>query len=304
VPGSNTIQLTDTIKYFRDPQYGLVISLKLSSVVLKKVNSDGTREVYDDWKWTYDEQTDGNGNWTNTIKATIPDGMTFVLEYDYKIIYEKLVKPNDAASCTISNNVELAGVSGGKDSISNKFEWENAGTSAWGKTDQGYVFQKVEKDNFGKQLEGAVFTLYREVDGAAVPVEHNGEIVTYRTGSDGFFTITQGSGDSDLRFEEDTLYYVQETEAPTGYELSDQPEKYYFYFSGNGSFSVSAEKKAVNLSKDTYKAFVENAKVENEEEGVYTLPETGGWGTMLFYVLSTMVLIGSGFLLLRNKYMS
>ncbi|MBQ6326009.1 MAG: hypothetical protein IJI26_08100, partial [Clostridia bacterium] len=78
----------------------------------------------------------------------------------------------------------------------------------------------AQDEEAGTLLAGLKFQVYTE-DGQRV-----GDIV--------YETDAQGTVDIQWRdeFSTDTLYYVQQTWAPTGYLMPDEPQKIYFYFSG------------------------------------------------------------------------
>lgn len=79
---------------------------------------------------------------------------------------------------------------------------------------------KMDKDT-GIKLPGAVFTVYKAKD--------NSVVKTYTTTQGSEYADIVISGD-DEGFESETLYYVKETIAPSGYLLPLQEEKHYFYF--------------------------------------------------------------------------
>jgi LPXTG-motif cell wall-anchored protein len=153
----------------------------------------------------------------------------------------------------------------------------------------------VQNDNYGKRLEGAEFTLYQE--GEDEPLK------TYITDSEGTFTIVQSKDSAEFQFESDTLYYVTETTAPEGYQLPDDPDKYYFYFSDKEMESLpEGVMSAVNLRESSDRVFVENAQSkEPDEEPVYELVDTGGRGTRMFYIIGGILMLGSGILLITKK---
>ena len=151
----------------------------------------------------------------------------------------------------------MSGISGGSDETRLNVEWRDSETSAGITADRAYIFYKVEEDNFGKRLPGAEFTLY----------DANGNtLYIYTTDVDGSFTVQWESENNEgyQSFVHNTLYYLQETKAPEGYELPSESTKYYFYFSDatdtEHTLPDIIPEGAVDLSQTSYTAYVENTK--------------------------------------------
>lgn len=109
------------------------------------------------------------------------------------------------------------------------------------------------------KLPGAEFTLLREktaADTANIVVHDGKEYVVIRTG-----LVTDNNGQINLNGLADGNYYLQETKAPTGYVLDNKIK---------GPFNIS-------LKTD------ENLSVEiGNRKGLFTLPETGSTGKLLY----------------------
>jgi hypothetical protein len=270
-------------------------------VQLYEMDGNGDEVLCSDWKWTYEHDTDEDGNAHGTIKATVPDGKKLILKYAYEVKCEKLTSSNSGKKIELSNTVELTDVKNGSSGTNTEFSWTSTGTSAGATTSFSYRFYKVDEENFTNTLSGAVFTLYK--DGSSKPVtDANGDPVTYTTDSEGTFSIAQGKeGTGDFLFDSDTLYYVKETTAPEGYQLPDDPEKYYFYFSGKETFTVPDGITAVNLSVSSGSETVKNTVTE---EPAYHLPETGGTGYKwpATGLLLVVMCVGAAFLMYRKQH--
>lgn len=78
----------------------------------------------------------------------------------------------------------------------------------------------------GAFLPGAVFHAYKASGGSA-------SVASYTTDANGQITIRRDFDGGE--YDANTLYYVIEETAPTGYILPEEPEKVYFYFSENSS---------------------------------------------------------------------
>lgn len=113
---------------------------------------------------------------------------------------------------------------------------------------------KMDKET-GDKLKGAVFTVKKAVD--------NAEVTSYTTDASGVVVIR--GGDS---YESETLYYVEETGAPSGYLLPLTSEKTYFYFCNDPDLIPSIIKDlpegetAVNLSKTFESLTIDNQKAK------------------------------------------
>ena len=84
--------------------------------------------------------------------------------------------------------------------------------------------RKIDKDT-GELLKGAEFDLYN--------VTEKKKVGTYTTAENGEIDISRLSG----QWLDETVYYIQEVEAPDGYKLNET--KYYFAINGQGNASIS-----------------------------------------------------------------
>ncbi len=144
----------------------------------------------------------------------------------------------------------------------------------------GIDVTKVDGNTTSKKLAGAEFTLYSDAD-CNNPVVVGGETVKATTttgGNDKFYY-----GSHEFYFTPGTTYYVKETKAPANYNLNATV------------FTVTAVEK-------TYTAVgtVEgNATVVKDYP--VTVPQTGGMGTMMFYVGGAALIACAGVLLFVLK---
>ena len=187
---------------------------------------------------------------------------------------------------------------------SNDPNWKADGTTPepTGKTPEKEVkvftwkIPAAKVDGSNKPLAGAQFELYKsdnstkvEVVGAAgmytvctkndSPTDHS-HVTTLDTAADGKLTV------SGL---EQGTYYLKETLAPAGYNLLTAPVKVVIGANGVITVGDSAEAKT-------------EVSVINQAGTV--LPETGGIGTTIFYVLGSILVLGAGILLVSKKRMS
>lgn len=267
LPNSDTLTLTDELSYYiGDATQKFDTALLPGSVVLYRAiqNEDGTwsrGNPITDWSWSVATRTEYGTQFYSTITATIPDGTPLILEYAYTVWVPEGSDFDNGSSTYygIYNKATLSGVSGGYDETRFDVEWRDSETSAGITADRAYIFYKVEEDSYGNRLAGAEFTLYDENGNA---------LFIYTTDSDGSFIVQwQSEGNGGYQsFLHNTLYYVQETKAPAGYLLPDEPTKFYFYFSDATDTEHTLDtnmlpENAVDLSVTAYTAYVENTKI-------------------------------------------
>ncbi|SDQ31360.1 LPXTG-motif cell wall anchor domain-containing protein [Streptococcus equinus] len=250
VEGSDTITLTDVMHNWSN-----VVSEYLIQDSVKLYYTDGTEVPTSEWAWKISSTDDGWGNHYHTLVVTMKDSKAYILDYSYQ-----LTKPNEDAAAYYypHNTAMLEGVANGSDHTTTTVHWQRTGTSSGFDTEKAYIISKVDADNFGLDLEGAVFTVYK-YDGDSD--DSNDEIVTtYQTNAKGLISIVYSSGN----YQEDQIYYAKETQAPAGYELPDNPSKHYFYWDEDGSFSALpiTISKLTNLSENNGSDFVENKKAK------------------------------------------
>jgi LPXTG-motif cell wall-anchored protein len=301
--GIDTITLTDELTY--KEVEGIQITLDANSVELYTLDENGNEVAYTG-DWTFMPQdliSDGNGNLVRTFTATIPDETKLVLKYKYNVICEdSTIKSVDLGN--ITNKMTLSGVSDASSSNKTSVKWVKTGTSAGITTSFRYTIHKIEEGNMRVALSGAEFTLYEcNSDGTGTVVKDGDNDKIYTTDEDGTLVIVQGDDDNetDFIFKSNTIYYIQETKAPGGYELPDEPEKYYFYFSEDNNITIPDgidTTMVTNLNRKSDERYVENALIY---ELAYELPESGGSGTRLFYIIGAILVLGSGILLISKK---
>lgn len=151
-------------------------------------------------------------------------------------------------------------------------------------------------DGSNNPLAGAQFELYESDNTTKVAV----------VGSAGEYTVCTKNDSSDAHKHVTTLdtaadgkltvsgleqgtYYLKETLAPAGYNLLTAPVK--VVIGANGAITVDDA-----TTTSTEVTIVNNVGT--------VLPETGGIGTTLFYVLGSILVLGAGILLVTKKRMN
>lgn len=129
---------------------------------------------------------------------------------------------------------------------------------------------------------GTTYTVY---DGKTALEE--GETLTY-------VIETDDTGNVNIKGLDDSTYYLYETKAPDGYNQLKQPYKIIIdaTYKDNGSVNT------VTINDEA----TDTVKVENKKGS--TLPETGGIGTTIFYVVGGAMMFVAVVLLVTKKKMS
>ena len=94
-------------------------------------------------------------------------------------------------------------------------------------------------------------------------------------------------------------YYLYETKAPNGYNLLAEPVKFTFHTSA--TMDLRTDPAWITLNDSAIKLTGMQFEIANNSGA--TLPETGGIGTTLFYVIGALLVVGAGVLLVTKKRM-
>ena len=131
-----------------------------------------------------------------------------------------------------------------------------------------HQFTLNKTDENGKALTGATFRLYDAQTGRnEIKVVKVSDGV-YRVAEDGEAGVDIEAGTAVVKgLKADTTYYLEETKAPNGY-------------------NILTERKAVTVTKD------DAAKVTVENHSGAELPSTGSYGTTIFYVVGSVLILG------------
>lgn len=175
-----------------------------------------------------------------------------------------------------------------------------AGAGETGKTteDKNIVFtyktvvNKVDQD--GKSLEGAKFELFKEVNGGWIS---KGTPEAKPNAEDNKNNVFEWSGLDDGK------YKLVETVTPNEYNTIKPIE---FTISADHNAS-SDDPQLISLAGgNKFTGNVSNGTLTTEIENKLgsTLPETGGIGTTIFYVVGVILMLGAGVLLVTKKRMS
>ena len=239
LPDSDTLKLTDVLQ-FQTMTYSSqalwYIDLMPATVQFRQAikQDDGTYkagDTVDGCKWAYTTK-DGTYEWNDTsyrtISADIPDGKAIMLTYTYQVNAKVLGTPDqyNPIKMDVSNTAKLEGVEKGEDRKDNQTVYKESKSSAGVIKSNTFTLYKVDKTNYGKQLEGAEFELFGYTSDGSYK-----SLGKYTTDKNGRIDISMSTDN----LEYNTQYYIVEIKAPDGYILSTEPHKEYFYFSADTS---------------------------------------------------------------------
>jgi len=161
---------------------------------------------------------------------------------------------------------------------------------------------KVEKDDSNKLLENAVFKLYK-IDETSASMDQ--DPATEQTAT------TDGQGQASFSGLTIGYYIVTETNPPAGYVIIGEGS-FYIEVTDNGinmlkkgeGAPTTWEKNAVSYGNvKTFTAATDNTNAQAivENEPGIALPNTGGPGTTLLYIIGTLLILLSGFGFVMKK---
>ena len=173
----------------------------------------------------------------------------------------------------------------------------------------------------GTALSGAGFTLYKEVKDSTTTGARTGDAIktelaasnsaikaTDLTNAKYYVTVAQKHTTSETEFEferlDDGNYVLVETTIPGGYNAANS-----YAFTITATHSETADDPTLltftvdntNLTATQPTGTVSGNIVNNQGS---TLPETGGIGTTIFYVLGSVLVVGAAVLLITKRRMS
>ncbi|SFR69865.1 hypothetical protein SAMN05216416_0793 [Streptococcus equinus] len=282
---SDTYTVTDTLSYTSGGLNN--ISYHLLDDTVKLIDSSGN-EVKDGWSWKVKEVKDSALIKKSILTVVVPDNQKYTLKYAYGVSGDIVRKQ----PYTVINTASIEGIKTGSGEATTT--WETYSTSGTAKTDRSYVINKVDSNNYGKKLKGAVFAVYRydpnnnvyrcdgeyhryyddEVVGYYVSDE-NGQISISKTLLEAGHWVVNipfcgpiqiGWVNPKYNFEDNQLYYFEEIRAPEGYVLPENPDRHFFYYSPNSCTCDDEDYErvtgAVNLAKTGASIRVENKKAK------------------------------------------
>ena len=153
-----------------------------------------------------------------------------------------------------------------------------------------YSFDLVKTDGDGNVITGAKFKLYDAEEGVnEIPVVYDSARQVYRPALEGETAVAIEAGKATVDGLASGTYWLQETEAPAGYNLLTERK----------SVTINDADNTATVTEDVY---VSGGLQVINETGL-VLPSTGGMGTTIFYTLGGVLVVAAGVLLVTKKRM-
>ena len=241
-----------------------------------------------------------------TLVTNPTDGDSFDVEFK-----DGKLKTNDVVvvtySATVAANATIAGagnkntaklVYNGKDSTE-----EETTTYVWKLNVHKYTLNSTNKE---VALSGAKFVLYRMAgDTKEYAKLTNGRIAGWVTDKDSATTLeTFSEGNISIEGLNEGIYYLEETEAPAGYNKLTKPIEVKITATPDANATGVSEKVEYRNENDSAYTPATNAIVKVLNEAGKQLPSTGGIGTTLFYVIGGVLMAVAAVLLVTKKRMN
>lgn len=212
-PKSDKITLNDKLEYYDNNNispYLVLSSLKLYEYDADKVDHKG--KLIDESR--YQVQIDET---KHQLTVTLPDELACVLGYQYDF------DVGQAASPTIKNTVSLEGEFSSSVDTNIDISHSSAGVIRGKMT-----IYKVDSKDYSKKLPNAKFKLWEfDKDTKDWKAVTKGSTDVFETNEDGEIVFSGSSEDKFLVA--NTLYKLEETEAPSGYDKDENPHYFVIY---------------------------------------------------------------------------
>lgn len=237
------------------------------------------------------------------VTADLNDGCTFEVRF-----VDGQLKPNDVVTVTYSATVNEKAVIGGEGNPNTtKLSYTDGSTTTKKDTPESKTYTYVwefdvlkytMKKDTETPLAGAKFVLYKTVDGKNYYVKvADGKVTGWtETKAEGTVFVTPDNGSFTISGLDADTYYLEEVEAPAGYNKLAEPVKVTITASINAATNVGTA--TVTYGENS----TGTVKIENKT-GV-ELPSTGGVGTTIFYVIGGLLMAVAVVLLVTKKKMS
>ncbi len=227
-------------------------------------------------------------------------------------------------TATLNQNA-VVGLDGNPNTVylqySNKPDQSGSGDNNTGNTpeDKAIVFTyeldatKVDGQDNTKKLGGAEFKLHNK-DNKWATVDASGKVTGWADAEEGGSTLTSGTnGLFKVIGLDDGTYYLKETKAPAGYNLLSEKIAVVItatttngqtWTDGDASKALTGLAVTADRTAGTGDTSTGIAGITIANNKGSTLPETGGVGTTLFYVLGGILVAGAVVLLVTKKRMN
>lgn len=226
-----------------------------------------------------------------TLNTACSDGCTF--EIDFTDTFEATLGANETITVTYEATLN-ASAKISTDANENETHLtygDNNKTASSTTTTETFKFDIVKTDENNIIITGAQFKLYADADctNEIKLVLDNGVYRPALEGETAVDTIDAGNVTiAGLDSDTTTTYYLKETQAPEGYNLLTSPV----------TVSLNEGKNLTAVTTDT--TYTEGGVQVINDSGTI-LPSTGGVGTVIFYVLGGLLVVGAVVLLITKK---
>lgn len=184
-----------------------------------------------------------------------------------------------------------------------------------------YVINKDNVNDTATKLAGAKFVLYKEVKNEGEETAHkeyyqsvqktgennaSGNVTWSTDRAHATVLTTDANGAATFNGLQNGVYYLEETAAPDGYNLLTAPVEVEINPNGDPKDAISIST-PIKTETEADAALTAEALTATTAVGNNTgseMPETGGIGTTIFYVVGAILLVSAAVLLITKKRMS
>lgn len=241
-----------------------------------------------------------------TLDTDPADGDSFDVKFK-----DGILQTNDVVVVTYSATVAAdATIAGAGNKNTAKLEYnrkysttEETKTYVWKLNVHKYA---LDSTNHEVALSGAKFVLYRKNSVSQeeyATINNNHKITGWVTDKSRATTLeTSGTGDILIEGLNEGTYYLEETEAPAGYNKLTEPIE--VEITATTSVTSGSETVQYKNSSETSYTPATDATVKVLNKAGTQLPSTGGIGTTLFYVIGGVLMAVAAVLLVTKKRMN
>ena len=231
---------------------------------------------------------------TLTLKQKEGDP-TFTLTFADSYVADKIGKTIVVTYSATLNDKAAVGDTGDGNTNSATLTYGNNKSVTHTTTTRTYEFDLLKVDGADhKLLNGAEFKLYdAKTSGNIIKVVRldNGNYRVAMPGESGSADIIAVNGKVRISGLDKTIYWLEETKAPDGYNKLTERKPVDLTSGSNNT----------TLTSDTWSEADHGVAVENNAGAI--LPDTGGMGTTLFYVIGGGLMVAAVVLLVTKKRM-